>query len=318
MYNVLHGVTDRPRIQYYIEGSQIPVYKHAIQERSKKAGNAAVKLQVTADTKRYGIERVDWKRTMSHFLELERQGKQILCPGVVARKVADNDPRGSLRGQMGLYVKHGWRLPRHTVLGPYIGTILEEGNLGIMNLPERLERERYTYTFGQLAPRVEKAAARTSGSKSDDEAGPDAADVLPEVLTLISDGMMEGNLLRTINDFRDDPIRQPHGSTRDRTKNCMFVEVHHHGWPYVFVVLTKELVGGDEVLIDYGQAYWEGHEQRDKRLTFCESVKSQIEKIQVSIDAGLREPISEKVQRQRYPHKKKRRILQGDLLLASA
>lgn len=165
---------------------------------------------------------------------------------------------------------------------------------------------------------MEKAAARTSGSKSDDEAGPDAADVLPEVLTLISDGMMEGNLLRTINDFRDDPIRQPHGSTRDRTKNCMFVEVHHHGWPYVFVVLTKELVGGDEVLIDYGQAYWEGHEQRDKRLTFCESVKSQIEKIQVSIDAGLREPISEKVQRQRYPHKKKRRILQGDLLLASA
>ena len=230
---------------------------------------------------------------------------------MVARKVAENDPRVNLRGQMGLYVKHGWRLPRHTVLGPYIGTILEEGNLGIMNLPERLARERYTYTFQQLAPQ-KKAEVQENSSVLDDEVDSAAGDVLPEVLTLIADGMMDCNLLRTINDFREDPIMQPHGSTRDRKKNCMFVEVHHHGWPYAFVVLTQDLDGGDEVLIDYGRGYWEGHEQRDKRLSFCNSVHGQIETIRTSIDAGLREPITDRVQKQRNSLKKRRRILQGD------
>lgn len=136
---------------------------------------------------------------------------------------------------------------------------------------------------------------------------------VPSTLHLIADGMMEHNLLRTINDFRADPIKQPHGSTRDRKKNCMFVEVHHKGWPYAFIVLTRDLKGGEEVLIDYGESYWEGHAQRDKGKEFCDTVQSEIETIRTSIDTGLEKELNAAISEQRHSRKKRRRTFHGEM-----
>ena len=53
-------------------------------------------------------------------------------------------------------------------------------SLPTIGLPERLERERYTYNFQELNP--------TPPEKASGEAGSAAQEVLPEVLNLISDG----------------------------------------------------------------------------------------------------------------------------------
>lgn len=42
-----------------------------------QSGEDEVKLQVTADTKQYGMQDVDWTRTMRHYLELERCGVRL-------------------------------------------------------------------------------------------------------------------------------------------------------------------------------------------------------------------------------------------------
>lgn len=38
-------------------------------------------------------------------------------------KIADNDPRVALRGQLGLFVKNGHRIAKGTILGPYVSTV---------------------------------------------------------------------------------------------------------------------------------------------------------------------------------------------------
>eukprot|EP00051_Salpingoeca_urceolata_P023123 m.388068 g.388068 ORF g.388068 m.388068 type:complete len:105 (-) comp20067_c0_seq12:34-348(-) len=65
--------------------------------------------------------------------------------------------------------------------------------------------------------------------------------------SLVGDAHSGGNLLRHINDFRHDPVNNPHGSTLDGEENVMFCEVTHKGWPYVFVVTTTHVTGGQEV-----------------------------------------------------------------------
>lgn len=41
-----------------------------------------------------------------------------------------------------------------------------------------------------------------------------------------------------------------------RKANCGWLEVAHLGFPYVFVYTTQAVAAGEELLIDYGSAYW--------------------------------------------------------------
>ena len=39
--------------------------------------------------------------------------------------------------------------------------------------------------------------------------------------------------------------------------NVAFVQVMHRGWPYVFVATTQAVAAGDELLIEYGNRFWQ-------------------------------------------------------------
>lgn len=77
---------------------------------------------------------------------------------------------------------------------------------------------------------------------------------------------------RAANDFRFDGINHPHGCAMDGKENALFVEVLHWGWPYVFIVTCEHLCSGEELLVDYGEQYWEGYASVLKQRRMMESV----------------------------------------------
>ena len=50
--------------------------------------------------------------------------------------------------------------------------------------------------------------------------------------------------------------------------NLEFSEFVRDGWPYLFVVVVEEFEPGGEILIDYGNAYWDSLEalKRERML----------------------------------------------------
>jgi len=65
------------------------------------------------------------------------------------------------------------------------------------------------------------------------------------------------NHLAFINDYRDK-------ERQDRLKNVTFVEVLHKGWPHIMVIVCHEIKPGEQLLIDYGQDYWDDIELNHK------------------------------------------------------
>eukprot|EP00658_Telonema_sp_P-2_P042683 TRINITY_DN30680_c0_g1_i1.p1 TRINITY_DN30680_c0_g1~~TRINITY_DN30680_c0_g1_i1.p1 ORF type:complete len:173 (-),score=24.04 TRINITY_DN30680_c0_g1_i1:230-748(-) len=63
-----------------------------------------------------------------------------------------------------------------------------------------------------------------------------------------------------INDKRHDPLGHPGSHALDKEPNCQFAEVvDHKGKLHLFVVCTKTIAPGEELLLDYGSPYWEAH-----------------------------------------------------------
>lgn len=232
-------------------------------------------LRETDETKALLLHDLNWGRVLEHYISVEQENidvadnaemngvprppqKLLYIDGIEVVRIPGNDPRIGLRGQMGLFVKQGYCLPAHTVLGPYCGIGVTESELQF-SLPKDLQHERYRYEF---APILTECLPEN------------ASDKMKEMLTELVercvndggglegfrvDGLFPGNVLAAINDCRFDPASFPQGSTKDGTRNVMFVEVLYNGWPYVFMVTTADVVGGDELLVDYGVRYWEGH-----------------------------------------------------------
>ena len=51
-----------------------------------------------------------------------------------------------------------------------------------------------------------------------------------------------------------------------RTANAEFTEVKIKGWPHVFVVATADMYGDDEVLVEYGEEFWERNAEQEAYL----------------------------------------------------
>jgi hypothetical protein len=51
-----------------------------------------------------------------------------------------------------------------------------------------------------------------------------------------------------------------------RTANAEFTEVQIKGWPHVFVVATADMYGDDEVLVEYGEEFWERNAEQEAYL----------------------------------------------------
>lgn len=94
--------------------------------------------------------------------------------------------------------------------------------------------------------------------------------------TMVGDAYVCGNILRNISDCRADPIKHPLGSDGDKKNNCLFVEVLHHGWPYVFVVTTEAIAGGQEIMMDHTNAFWEEYVQGGMNVDFHQQVAKRL------------------------------------------
>ena len=63
----------------------------------------------------------------------------------------------------------------------------------------------------------------------------------------VIDAAEAGNETRFINDFRDTPQGRP---------NCCFSQTYLAGRPAIMVVAVEDVREGEELLIDYGEAFW--------------------------------------------------------------
>jgi len=147
--------------------------------------------------------------------------------GVAVKRIGNDDRRLGLRGQSGLFCAQagsGFRANR--ILGVYAGRLLTKKEYleQRLPLPAKLQRSRYSFIF--------------------------------EDQQLTVDALESGNQLMLINDYRSDPFA---GDESDTRVNTQFVEVLVNGWPHLFVATTEEVKPGEELLMDYGDSYWQGH-----------------------------------------------------------
>jgi hypothetical protein len=81
----------------------------------------------------------------------------------------------------------------------------------------------------------------------------------------ILDALFRGNEIRYINDYRDfssfnlvkafSAVDNP--LLREAKENCLFKNYFVDGWEHMVVIAKSNIAKGQELLIDYGAAYWE-------------------------------------------------------------
>ncbi|KAI9349469.1 hypothetical protein DFJ73DRAFT_833670 [Zopfochytrium polystomum] len=72
-----------------------------------------------------------------------------------------------------------------------------------------------------------------------------------------------------LNDFRSNPFNRLEDETIQKTADVEIIDVRIMGWPYKFVVSSKAIPKGKEILIDYGSDYWTLIGESKRNLDFC-------------------------------------------------
>lgn len=70
---------------------------------------------------------------------------------------------------------------------------------------------------------------------------------------LFIDGRRCGNESREVNDYRD----QRGNEVAGREVNAEYHEVLLDGWPRLFIKAIKDIPANTEILVSYGESYWE-------------------------------------------------------------
>jgi hypothetical protein len=187
--------------------------------------------------------------------------------------IPDSDPRIGLRTQRGVRVRRPAAehaagnadaaevaaaavIPAGAVLVHYSGTVRTQEEYDAV-YADRLANG-YVFLMWRRA-----ADAAASGGPP----GPSA---------LLLDAWDGGNTGCMVNDYRENPLgdcatvellRQERASAPEstggpatgsrRSRNVQFVRVHDRGWPHMFIVAVRDLIEGEELLLDYGEPYWE-------------------------------------------------------------
>lgn len=59
-----------------------------------------------------------------------------------------------------------------------------------------------------------------------------------------------------VNDYAG-PNRSDFNKSQVPPPNCKYQVIKSNGWPYVFVMATKNISKGEPLRADYGDAFWE-------------------------------------------------------------
>ena len=190
-------------------------------------------------------------------MEPEMYFRPGIFPGVEVelRRIPDKDPRRALRGQWGLFAASK-SIPRLTIIGPYAGwlrhgkDITDEWYSKSPKVRARAEAaSEYTLYIGQFRVR-ELSGVDASGNDSQVQDG------LGDMSIQASPSM--GNETMYINDARG-------LMDESKRRNCTFVQIIHDGWPYVFVVATQDIAPNDELLLSYGDDFWDKKSSKRSR-----------------------------------------------------
>jgi hypothetical protein len=229
------------------------------------------------------------------------------CPSVEAFIIPQDAPRVGLRGQAGVRVRRELRsaLPAGTVIGAYraLTLTLEEYGVGgrykfgeqprcalpplggpgggdVAPLERELLFESFAgeYTVWNRERNDERAAASEAHAAAGAPGGPAALAARLRGIgpDLVASAFGFGNLTCLINDGVGPP--GPHGVEKEWHEpgggdaNVMLVEIAVHGWPFIFVVSTHDILPGCELFMSYGGGYWEQLRQISKRLAWMRSV----------------------------------------------
>ena len=190
----------------------------------------------------------EWGRVLARL----GRGEQPPCRDALEDfTVGPLDPRLGLRGQRGVRVVGAaaapasstagaeFSIPPNTPLLHYAGTVRAQAAFDEL-YQERGEANGYVFLLAGVPP------------------GP----------LLALDGYDGGGLACFINDYRPNPYNDP-ATTAALARaeadgsaalaagpNCRFVKVLEQGWPYLFVVSSRAIGAGEELLLDYGDEYW--------------------------------------------------------------
>ena len=163
--------------------------------------------------------------------------KGAVVPRLQIQKVPATDPRQM--GQDAVMAIAKEELPANYLIGEYAGALMTQKEYknqfpGIFGMNER---QRYVFDLPQ---------SDAPGNKK----------------FLVVDGYgINGNETAAINDER--------GLGSNYSENARFVVVYINNWPHVFVYTTRRIRSGDEILLNYGKAYWDYHELVHNTLGSC-------------------------------------------------
>lgn len=177
-------------------------------------------------------------------------------PGTRLAQVPDSDEREALRGQATLYAEKEFK--PWDIIGAYTGRVMttevRRGLTPVQLVPGSpsscLWQELSSETSSLLM--LNKMNDYTFQFKTKIQLGGEEVDIV------MCPYPTYGNASMAINDGkRDDPS--------GKKVNCGWMEMQYKGWPYIFVVATRNgIKSGDELLLDYcNNAYWKNKEEMD-------------------------------------------------------
>lgn len=171
-----------------------------------------------------------WRNFSDWFLSMRDAGKDITCAEIEVFVIPDTDKRVSMRGQKGIKAKGD--IHENTLIGVYSCEVLLEKNLVTdeNDAAKTFYLQSYSMMFNHS--------------------------ICGEALA--GDGREVGNIMRFVNDPRDNPFgpSQSRDSGLNR-ENTIFVEVVIEGLPHMFFLTSKKIDAGEELLADYGSHYWD-------------------------------------------------------------
>ena len=185
-------------------------------------------------------------RLYTSFVSLKLQFtlNEMVDKKIISSKMNRGIPE--LVGTFGVFASA--KIPKNTVIGRNLG----------FELTNREWNEIFDFTKCDL-----KNTPYLFSFAVDEKARDSHDDSRTITIDSIAGGMHNLKLLY-INDCRNN-INEPELSAEDMVwQNCMFVVVRVQGWPSAFVVTTKTILKGGELLLDYGAPYWKLIQQNNR------------------------------------------------------
>ena len=231
----------------------------------------------------HNVKITEWESKLKKFLEINKNDRDFTNPITTFKNYRFNDmvekfmikaPNRitALINQEGIRTKLNFKdkaIPKGTILGRYIGIemTVKEWNDTFVDSHQEYRNQQYLYSFD-----VDEEWTENDNDKKEDGEKLNDEDIRRVIVDPLEGGKKD-LLLLYLNDCRKDIFSNV--STEDaRYQNCAFLNARVDGWPTVFIVTTKRIPAGIELLIDYGKDYGIFVSQNKKCREMIEKAKT--------------------------------------------